>query len=94
MGSEMMDREYISKEQAKRFWPMQAEPLPLSEGIDPPANLPERVVINVNGREEHEAVIKDGARCKELGIDQLYETMVYLNRWGGWLNADNTKSNA
>lgn len=81
----------MDKEEAKRFWPMQAEPIPLSEGVDPPAHLPERIVVNVNGREEHEAVIRDAAKCKELGIDQLYETMVYLNRWGGWLNADDNK---
>ena len=85
-----MGREFISKEQAKRFWPMDTEPKPLSDGIDPPAQQIERVVINVNGREEHEAIIKDALKCKELGIDQLYETMVYLNRWGGWLNDNNS----
>ena len=54
-------------------------------GIDPPAELPETKWINVRGRAEHEAIIRDAAWCKELGLDQYYETMVYLKRWGGWL---------
>jgi hypothetical protein len=41
--------------------------------------------VNVRGREEHEAVIKDSGLCKELGLDQAYETFVYLKRWGSWL---------
>lgn len=55
-------------------------------GIHPPAELPLRKTINVRGREEHEAVIKDAALCKELGLDQAYETMIYLKRWGAWLS--------
>jgi hypothetical protein len=47
--------------------------------------LPERKHINVRGRQEHEAIIRDAAWCKELGLDQYYEIMVYLKRWGGWL---------
>ena len=58
---------------------------PLFEGEDPPAQLPEVKYINVRGREEHEAVIRDAELCKELGLDQMYETMVYLKRWGSWL---------
>jgi len=54
-------------------------------GIDPPAEIPETKWINVQGREEHEAIIKDAAWCEELGLDQIYETLVYLKRWGGWL---------
>jgi hypothetical protein len=49
------------------------------------AKLPERRHINIRGRQEHEAIIKDAAWCKELGLDQAYEVMVYLKRWGGWL---------
>lgn len=41
--------------------------------------------VNVMGREEHEAIIKDGDWCRELGLDQAYEILVYLKRWGGWL---------
>jgi hypothetical protein len=48
-------------------------------------NVPERKHINVRGREEHEAVIRDADWCKELGLDQAYEIMVYLKRWGEWL---------
>ena len=58
---------------------------PLFEGEDPPSQLPEVRMINVRGREEHEAVIKDTALCEELGLDQIYETLVYRKRWGGWL---------
>ncbi len=53
--------------------------------IDPPDKRPETKWINVKGRQEHEAVIKNAALCKELGLDQIFETMVYLNRWGSWL---------
>ena len=41
--------------------------------------------INVRGREEHEAVLLDKSLCKELGLDQAYEIMIYLKRWGGFL---------
>ena len=54
-------------------------------GIDAPAEIPEPDLILVNGREEHEAFIKDSEKCKKYGIDPIYETMVYLKRWGGWL---------
>lgn len=61
------------------------EKTPLTECVDPPSFKPETKWINVNGREEHEAVIRDAGKCKELGVDQAYEVMVYLHRWGGWL---------
>jgi hypothetical protein len=51
----------------------------------PNPDRPERKIVNVRGREEHEAVIRDAELCKELGLDQFYEAMVYLKRWGGWL---------
>jgi len=38
------------------------------------------------GRKEHEAILKDAKKCEELGLDQYYETIVYLNRWGNWLD--------
>ena len=59
---------------------------PLSEGVDPPAHKPEVNYLNIRCREEHEAVIRDAKKCEELGLDQYYEKMVYLKRWGGWLN--------
>jgi len=40
---------------------------------------------SVRGREAHERLIKDAAKCKELGLDQIYEVNAYLTRWGGWL---------
>ena len=63
------------------------EPIPLDTfgGIDPPSEKLVAEYINVNGREEHEAILKDPEKCKELGLDIYYETMVYLHRWGGWL---------
>lgn len=62
---------------------------PLSDGFggqDPGPDLPPVRWINVRGRIEHEAVIRDAQWCKDLGLDQAYEIMVYLKRWGGWLN--------
>jgi len=55
-------------------------------GIDPPAELPPQRQINVHGREEHEAMLRNPNKMKELGLDSYYETIVYLKRWGGWLN--------
>jgi hypothetical protein len=49
------------------------------------ADLPERKQVNVRGREEHEALLRDPEKCKEHGLDVIYETMVYLKTWGGWL---------
>jgi hypothetical protein len=57
-------------------------------GIDVPEHLPDRKWINIRGRAEHEAIIKDAAWCEELGLDQTYEVMVYLKRWGGWLGQE------
>ncbi len=42
--------------------------------------------VDVNGREEHEAIILDPEKCRELGLDQQYEIAIYLKRWGGWLH--------
>ena len=41
--------------------------------------------LYVNGRKETEALITNAARCKELGLDQMYEQMVYLKQYGRWL---------
>lgn len=57
-------------------------------GIDPPSQIPETIWINVNGREEHEAVLKDTERMKSLGLDPYFETLKYLHRWGAWLKDD------
>lgn len=58
----------------------------LFEGIDPPAEMPIRRQIDVHGREEHEAMLRDEKKMLELGLDPVYERIVYLKRWGGWLN--------
>ena len=62
------------------------ECVPLSEGIHPPAQIPERVSIDVRGREQHEEWLRDPKKCAEHGLDHSYEVMIYLKRWGGWLN--------
>jgi hypothetical protein len=54
-------------------------------GADPPIQSPEIKWINVRGRAEHEAIIKNATWCRELRLDQDYEIMVYLKRWGSWL---------
>jgi len=41
--------------------------------------------VNVRGRSEHEAVLLDKDLCNSLGLDQAYEIMVYLKRWGRFL---------
>lgn len=75
----------VRRDMSERYKNLNLETFP--GGIDPPAHhLSERKHINVRGREEHEAVIKDAAWCKELGLDQAYEIMIYLKRWGGWLS--------
>ena len=68
---------------------MNDEPIPLGnfgfDGEHPPAEIPETKWINVNGREEHEALLKDPAKMESLGLDPHFEIMVYLKRWGGFL---------
>jgi len=70
----------------KHYTHLNAIRRPMEEGIDPPAHLPEVKYVNVRGREEHEAVLKDADLCASLGLDRAYEVMVYLKRWGSWLN--------
>lgn len=62
----------------------------LSDGIDPPAQQIQCKFIEVKGRQEHESILNDPERCKELGIDLYYERMVYLKRWGSWLDEKET----
>lgn len=49
------------------------------------SDKPEVRYVNVRGREEHEAVIRDANLCEAFGLDQVYEIMAYLRRWGSWL---------
>jgi hypothetical protein len=62
-------------------------------GINPPAELPPTKYINVKGRQEYEALIKDANKCEELGLDQYYEIMVCLGTWGNWLEEELNKDN-
>jgi hypothetical protein len=64
---------------------LNAELKPLSDGEESPSEIPERRIVCVNSRKDHEAIIQDATMCSVLGLDQIYETLVYLNRWGGWL---------
>jgi hypothetical protein len=55
-------------------------------GIDPPAEQIPVKWIEVRGREEHEAILKDPEKMKSLGLDPYFETVAYLRSWdGGWL---------
>jgi hypothetical protein len=61
--------------------------IPLSnDSINPPPEIPETKWINVRGREEHEAILRDIDKMWSLGLNPTYEKMVYLRRWGSWLN--------
>jgi len=61
----------------------------MKNNFDDALNAPSEQIpvkwIDVRGREEHEAILKDPAKCEELGLDRYYEIMVYLKRWGSWL---------
>jgi len=70
----------------KRIKHVSKELKPLGDGQNPPAEQIPTKWINVNGRKEHEALLKDSKKCEELGLDQYYEIMVYLRRWGSWLD--------
>ena len=54
--------------------------------LEPPGEKIPVKYVNVRGRAEHEALLKDANKCKELRLDQMYEIMVYLKRWGNWLS--------
>lgn len=67
------------------IYPLLESMIPLGDGENPPAEqIPVRLV-NVNGREEHEAMLKDEAKMLSLGLDPIYERIVYIKRWGSWL---------
>lgn len=62
------------------------EPIPLGDGENPPAERIPTAWINVKGREEHEAMLRDSDKMWSLGLDPAYEKIIYLKRWGSWLN--------
>ena len=49
----------------------------MKDGETPPPYQLKTKYINVKGRKEHEAILNDPKKCKELGLDILYENMVY-----------------
>lgn len=55
-------------------------------GINPPPNPLERKHINVKGRKEHEEWLRNPQKMREHGLDPVYETLIYLKRWGGYLD--------
>lgn len=72
--------------QQDHFTHLNAVRNPVIRDEDASARLPKIKYINIRGREEHETVIKDADLCKEIGLDQLYESIVYFKRWNGWLS--------
>ncbi len=64
--------------------------IPLGDGENPPYEKPPTKWINVNGREEHETLLRDTNKMWSLGLDPTFEKMVYLKRWGTWLNGSHT----
>lgn len=68
---------------------MDDEVILLTDGQMPPKEKMECKWVNVRGRQEHEQLLSDHKRCKELGLDIVYERTVYLKRWGCWLNGNN-----
>ena len=42
-------------------------------GIDPPTHEVPIRYINVNGREEHESLLRDEKKMLQLGLDPYYE---------------------
>lgn len=83
-------------EQVERFKQVRLNQkvIPLTDGLNPPAEQIPTKWVNVKGREEHEAILKSPEKCKELGLDQYYEIMVYLKRWGNWLDTPPEKTPA
>lgn len=75
-----------SEEQMKKYENLFLSTVGL-DAVDPPAEkLPEPIWIDVHGREEHEALLRDSDKMHSLGLDPVFEKMVYLKRWGSWLN--------
>ena len=60
--------------------------LPLPDDSDVSMQQIPVIWIQIKGRKEHESIVKDANKCNELGLDQVYETIVYLKKWGGWLS--------
>lgn len=59
--------------------------LDLFGGIEPPAEKIPVTYIDVRGREEHEALLRDEQRMVSMGLDPYFERMVYLKRWGSYI---------
>jgi hypothetical protein len=59
------------------------------QGIEPSGEMIPVTYIDVNGREEHEALLRDHKKMISFGLDPCYEICVYLKRWGSWLNESN-----
>lgn len=79
---------------SRRYTNISAELKPLIDGITSgPEKLPSPTWVNVHGRKEHEALLRNPEKMKELGLDPYYEQMVYLKRWGAYLFSDEIKQN-
>lgn len=77
----------------RRFYRISlGEPKPLiNEDLDCLSETVSVKYIDVKGREEHEAILKDENKMLALGLDPYYERITYLKRWGGWLRNETNK---
>lgn len=57
----------------------------LSSWARPPQTKLSDQWIKSRKREDHEDLLRDPQKCESLGLDRLYEIIVYLKRWGCWL---------
>jgi hypothetical protein len=75
----------IDVKDGKHYKNLNVKTISLIDDNYPSTESPQVKWLQIRGREEHEAILKDASWCEELGLDQIYEIAVYLNRWGGWL---------
>ena|ERR1700752_3721811 len=81
-----MNQYWSKAEIDMRFSHLNAKIKPLDDtAIDPPSEKPQTKWIDVKGRKEHEALLMDEEKMISLGLDPMYEKIVYLKRWEGWL---------
>ena len=59
---------------------------PLLEGLTPPDSALECSYHLVNGRQEHEDLLRNPKLCKELGLDLFFERTVFYHQYGVWIS--------
>lgn len=69
---------------------MNTKIIPIQDGVNMHQNkISQKKINNFMSRESHEDLVKNTFKCKELGLDQHYEIMMYLKKWGNWLQKSN-----